>query len=75
MPDHFASFLASIVSIFKLLRFVYRCTAAITVEGGRRGIDGIIPVHVGDDEFVGLCGQDKNRIRDILENLVNPSNE
>ena len=53
-----------------LLRYAYRRTAALVVEEGRRGIDWIIPVRVGEDEFVGLCGQDKNRMHDKLEGLL-----
>ena len=58
-----------------LLRYAYRHTAAIAVDDGRQGINWVIPVRVGDDEFVGLCGQDKNRMGDILESLVPLSNE
>ena len=58
-----------------LLRYAYRRTAAIVVNAGRRGIDWIIPVRVGDDEFVGLSGQDKNRMRDTLAALSALSND
>ena len=58
-----------------LLRYAYRRTAAIVVDDGRRGIDWIIPVRLdGDDKFVGLCGQDKNRVDDTLAKLVQVSN-
>jgi hypothetical protein len=52
-----------------LLRYAYRRTAAIVVDDGRKGIDWIIPVRVAEDEFVGLCGQDKNRNDETLEHL------
>jgi hypothetical protein len=45
------------------------------VNDGRKGIDWIIPVRVDVDTFVGLCGQDKNRDDDTLENLVSIGNE
>eukprot|EP00980_Cylindrotheca_fusiformis_P026669 scaffold16868_cov164-Cylindrotheca_fusiformis.AAC.1 len=54
-----------------LLRCAYRRTAAIVVDAGRRGIDWIIPVRVGKkDKFVGLAGQDKNRLAETLEGLA-----
>eukprot|EP00980_Cylindrotheca_fusiformis_P002758 scaffold654_cov95-Cylindrotheca_fusiformis.AAC.1 len=54
-----------------LLRCAYRRTAAIVVDAGRRGIDWIIPVRVGkEDKFVGLAGQDKNRLAETLEGLA-----
>jgi hypothetical protein len=58
-----------------LLRLAYRRTAALVVNAGRRGIDWIIPVKVGDDAFVGLAGQDKNRMRDTLDALTDLSEE
>jgi hypothetical protein len=45
------------------------------MDDGRRGIDWIIPVRVeGENKFVGLCGQDKNRVYDNLEQLVGIAN-
>ena len=61
-----------------LLRYAYRRTAAIVVNAGRRGIDWIIPVRLvkdSDEEFLGLAGQDKNRMRDTLEALSDLSND
>jgi hypothetical protein len=59
-----------------LLRYAYRRTAAIVMESGRRGIDWVIPVELADDEtFVGLCGQDKNRMNETLESLARGTEE
>ena len=52
-----------------LLRMAYRRTAALVVDAGRRGIDKIIPVRTGEDTFVGLAVQDKNRMNDTLAAL------
>ena len=45
------------------------------MDGGRRGIAWNIPVRLENDEFVGLCGQDKNRMHDTLESLSKASEE
>ena len=67
-----------------LLRLAYRRQAAIVVEEGRRGIDWVIPVRLqptvtpakpDDDSFVGLVGQDKNRIHDSVTGLASLSND
>jgi len=53
-----------------LLRYAYRRTAALATANGREGIDWIIPLRVGTDEFIGLVGQDKNPVSDTLEDLI-----
>ena len=58
-----------------LLRYAYRRGAAIVVEEGRRGIDKIIPLRVGEDKFVGLVIQDKNRVSDTLQSLTSFDND
>jgi len=59
-----------------LLHYAYRRTAALRVQEGREGIDWIIPLRVGTEkeEFIGLVGQDKNRITDELEQLTKVDN-
>eukprot|EP00980_Cylindrotheca_fusiformis_P030475 scaffold24883_cov201-Cylindrotheca_fusiformis.AAC.1 len=58
-----------------LLRYAYCRTAAIVVDPGRRGIDWIIPIRMGDDKYIGLVGQDKNRLGETLEGLSKNDNE
>jgi hypothetical protein len=58
-----------------VLRYAYRRSSAIIVDEGRRGIDWIIPVRIGEDTFVGLVGQDKSRLSDTLESLSAADNE
>jgi hypothetical protein len=64
----------------KLLQYAYRRTAAIVPETGRKGIDWIIPVRIkdgkdGDNKFLGLVGQDKNRVNDSLASLRDVGND
>ncbi|CAJ1943839.1 unnamed protein product [Cylindrotheca closterium] len=58
-----------------LLRCAYRRTAALVVDDAHKGIDWLIPVHLGSDKFKALVGQDKNRIGDSFSNLQAVSNE
>jgi len=39
-------------------------------EAGRRGMDWLIPLHMGDDKFVALVGQDMNCVGDSVDSLV-----
>jgi len=59
-----------------LLRYAYRRTAALVTHERRQGIDWIIPLRLNTDteEFIGLVGQDKNRIADSLEYLIKADN-
>ena len=68
--NHFVYLSEKALVTHDLLRYAYRRGAAIVAEAGRRGIDWLIPVHLGNDKFVALVGQDKNRLDDSMENLA-----
>jgi hypothetical protein len=78
---HFIYLSADALICPELLKYAYRRTAAIVPEQGRKGIDWIIPVRIkkeNDDNnewFVGLVGQDKNRVNDSLLSLQPVGND
>jgi hypothetical protein len=66
---YLSSFCKDPIITHALLREAYYRTAALIVEEERRGIDWIIPIRLEENKFVGLVGQDKNRMNLILDSL------
>jgi len=59
-----------------LLRYAYRRTAALAVDEGRKGIDLIIPLRLGEtNDFIGLVIQVKNVKEDRMNTFRKESND